>query len=302
MNKWSGTPKESWTNDPVLATTRFTNTFRILDHGSQFLLKELIYDPTATRLDVLARIVLYRFVNRPEPWIYARSRWGRYPNAMEIINGYLENLWHKYDEGSLYNNCYTVVFPRGHRGADTKLTSLMEVTKSVWEVLAELDLISTPVEDLFSSIKDVPGVGDFFTMQWLTDISYSWLTDRDNESEFVVPGPGSRRGCRIYNPDRSAEYTLNEAYEALSHDYVDNKFKSPVLQIGRTVRYLSIMDVQNCFCEFQKYMRVFKGTSTGVTYTPRDNNNSTIYFPPKYTKEVNNGPLTLIECTHPCRL
>lgn len=45
---------QPWTSDPVLAGNKFTNVFRVLDYGSQFLLKELL-DPSLPSRDILAR-------------------------------------------------------------------------------------------------------------------------------------------------------------------------------------------------------------------------------------------------------
>ncbi len=33
-----------WTDDPILATRKFTNVFRILDPGTQFVVQELLPD------------------------------------------------------------------------------------------------------------------------------------------------------------------------------------------------------------------------------------------------------------------
>lgn len=55
-----------WATDPLLNTRKFTNVFRVLDAGTQFVIRELF--PDTTYQTALMRAFLYRYTNRPEPW------------------------------------------------------------------------------------------------------------------------------------------------------------------------------------------------------------------------------------------
>src|SRR5690349_21447205 len=74
-----------WTDDPVLAAFKFTNVFRVLDAGSQFLLK-MLNEPISFSEKVF-RAFLYRYTNRPEPYVAFHMAFGRYPLRSDAENG-----------------------------------------------------------------------------------------------------------------------------------------------------------------------------------------------------------------------
>ena len=59
---------EPWTDDPVLASFRFTNTFRAADRVSQYLIRNVIYRGPGEPDEVLFRILLFKFFNKVETW------------------------------------------------------------------------------------------------------------------------------------------------------------------------------------------------------------------------------------------
>src|SRR5262245_3676283 len=59
---------EPWTRDPVLATYRFTNTYRVLDRVSQYLVRCVIYRGSPNPDEVFFRILLFKFFNRIDTW------------------------------------------------------------------------------------------------------------------------------------------------------------------------------------------------------------------------------------------
>ena len=66
-----------WSLDPILAGHKFTNVFRVLDPGSQFVLTDLF--PDVSGPDALLRVVLYRHTNHPNVWRNLADYWGGYP-------------------------------------------------------------------------------------------------------------------------------------------------------------------------------------------------------------------------------
>ena len=73
----AGAP-QPWTDDPVLATRKFTNVFRVLDPGTQFLLTDL-FEPDIDPRDTLMRAFLYRHTGRVEIWELLGVMTGQYP-------------------------------------------------------------------------------------------------------------------------------------------------------------------------------------------------------------------------------
>ena len=61
---------QPWTDDPVLATYKFTNAYRVADRVSQFLIRHVIYreDLPGTPREVFFRILLFKLFNKIETW------------------------------------------------------------------------------------------------------------------------------------------------------------------------------------------------------------------------------------------
>src|SRR5690606_9607191 len=64
-----------------LANKKFTNMFRVLDPGSQF-----VFDLKGEPIDVIARLVFYRITNLPATWYALRAAYGRYPTADDFVH------------------------------------------------------------------------------------------------------------------------------------------------------------------------------------------------------------------------
>lgn len=110
------------------------------------------------------------------------------------------------------------------------------------------------MRDAFELLKSYPLIGDFLAYQLVTDINYSELTNF-SEMEFTMPGPGAKDGIkkvftstgglsdseiiRIMADRQSFEF------ERLGIDFQD--------LWGRP---LQLIDIQNLFCEVDKYCRV----------------------------------------------
>jgi alpha-glutamyl/putrescinyl thymine pyrophosphorylase clade 1 len=62
----AGSP-QPWTDNPILASHKFTNVYRWLDPGSQFVIEEL-QDLELSPSDNLMRFFLYRHTGRVETW------------------------------------------------------------------------------------------------------------------------------------------------------------------------------------------------------------------------------------------
>jgi hypothetical protein len=101
-----------------------------------------------------------------------------------------------------------------------------------------------------------PAVGDFTAMQLLTDINYSPVMDFD-EDDIIVPGPGCIRGIQkcfglpsvSVSEAQSVIYNFVDEQEA----YFEGLGYKPVTLFGRR---LHVIDIQNLFCETDKYARV----------------------------------------------
>jgi hypothetical protein len=106
----------------------------------------------------------------------------------------------------------------------------------------------------FQLLRRYPMVGDFLAYQYITDLNYSPLLSF-SEMEFVMPGPGARSGIQKCIADRGTysdadiiRWTTDQQAEAFASRELE--FQS---LWGRP---LQLIDVQNLFCEIDKYARV----------------------------------------------
>jgi hypothetical protein len=67
-----------WTSDDVLKQYKFTNAFRACDRVSQYLLREVIYNPQASSdaEETVFRILLFKFFNRISTWEILKAKFG----------------------------------------------------------------------------------------------------------------------------------------------------------------------------------------------------------------------------------
>lgn len=235
-----GWPQDQWTDDPVLASRKFTNVFRWLDPGSQFVLTDLL--PDVDEPDALFRCALYRLTNWPDTWRWLREQLGHYP-VMTDLPVLLEALRERRDQGlQMFSGAY-MILPQPGRTGD-KLEHLVEVVDNATNIGLEFAVARTQA-DRHAALTSVYGIGDFLGLQILTDYMYRF-GDPDTEDEFVVPGPGSNRGTRLFAPGHNAESVIRWAHRAL------NKMPDCPELLGRRP---SVMDTQNLFCEYSKLVK-----------------------------------------------
>lgn len=238
-------PPESWTTDPILQTRKFTNAFRVLDYGTQFVVKELMYDDDPEAEDVILRAWLYRMTNRPEPYVWYKEQTGHYPTFQDLLYGRLRETWSVYRHQlklPMFGFAY-----KAHRrkGIDAMSSILNTADAELTENIAWLGSTRTIAERL-EIFQQVPLTGPFIAMQVATDMGYSDPLQTD-ENETVLPGPGCVRGVAQVTDTEDVVGFLHREQDALADVTID-------LGSGRH-RSLSLMDIQNTFCEFQKYVR-----------------------------------------------
>ena len=269
-----------WTLDPILASRKFTNVFRVLDPGTQFVLTDLAGgDPR----DELFRLFLYRHTGRVEAWQYLPLFLGDYPGADDsdaIVRAWEEyrgpGVWkpsnRKVFTGgkrragghgsiayarSVFTGAY-LVFPQSQERGTDKMKSIISLAERVFERdnrVIERWLEAKVPQERFRILQHEKGVGDFMAMQILTDWNYLHAGDEDT---FVVPGPGAKKGAAALAPGDDPTRVVFEARENLLQDV-----ECPTLEGCPP----SLMDVQNTLCEFSKYVR-YLGRDPGRAYEP----------------------------------
>ncbi len=251
--------KAPWTTDPVMGKYKFTNTYRVLDRVSQFLIAHII-NPDRERClsneDGLFRILLYKVFNKIETWQLLEDSIGELSWREYSFQEYDRVLSKAFQNGtSIYSAAYimasgksTFAHERKHQNHLKLLEHMMtgDVTRKV--------VSSRSMAQLYQVLSSYPLIGPFLAYQYATDINYSELTDF-SEDEFVVAGPGARDGIGKCFFDKG-RYSDEDIIRAMMENQ-DTEFERLGLDFKSLFgRPLQLIDCQNLFCEVGKYARV----------------------------------------------
>jgi hypothetical protein len=251
-----------WTNDPILQTFKFTNTYRCLDRVSQYLLKNVIYggDPPAVSdctkpRDTIFRIMFFKLFNRPETWELMCRELGAEPSLINWdVSKYDAILTAAQDRNErIFSNAYmqTAAGCNGERRHRMylKLWDKMFIEKD----LADKIIAAPSLEAVYNAIRPYRTMGNFLAMQYTIDINYSEIIDF-SETDFIIAGPGAKRGIN------KCFDTIGDKSEADVIRWVqstqDAQFAARGLEFKKIGdRPLQLIDCQSLFCEVDKYSR-----------------------------------------------
>ncbi len=252
-------------SDPILSKYKFTNTYRVLDRTSQYLVKHIVNKSEGySDSDLLFRILFFKTFNKIETWESVQSSIG-------------DISWSSFDMGkykSVFKNLVTrknkvysaaYIMPSGVScyGSKIKYENHLKLLSDIMhdDAANKINHFKT-MEDVFNYLLGFPMIGKFLAYQYCIDINYSRLTDFD-ENDFVVPGPGSIRGIRKAFGENGPK-NGTEIIKSLTICQEEESIKMGFSFPGLSGRKLKQIDIQNLFCEFDKYTREYcKETHSG---------------------------------------
>lgn len=249
-----------WTNDPILATYRFTNPYRASDRATQYLIRHVLYQGSQDPDEIFFRAFLFRMFNRIETW-------------QELVLHVGELTWNGFNSGlyervldrmvvsgkKIYSSAYIIPSPRlgSHRKHTNHLRLLsMMMRDDVPARIRSANFLSK----VFHVLHSYPSMGDFLSFQLTIDLNYSEMLNF-SENDFVVAGPGARDGIRKCFSDLGGA-NPQEVIEAVTR-LASEEFERRGLTFQTLWgRQLQLVDHQNLFCEVDKYARLAHPTQT----------------------------------------
>lgn len=277
-----------WTNDPILKTYKFCNSYRVNDRVSQYLLKNVIYNgKTYKDEDMLFRIILFKLFNKESTWELLLKEFKDITLSTFDMKEYSKVLTNAINNNiKIYNDAYISCATKAF-GYDRKHDNHLALLNKMFIIDKVQDKIlkCTNMEQAFKIIKSYPLIGNFMAYQLITDINYSDIVDW-KEDEFTIAGPGSLRGIKKCFIDKGN--LSNEDIIRYMYNHQEEEFKRLNLDF-KTIgnRKLQLIDIQNIFCELDKYCREkvpsLKSNRTKIKkkYTPKQTKIEYIY-PPKW--------------------
>lgn len=245
-----------WTDDPVLARFRFTNTYRAADRVSQYLIREVQYAPGRSKAstDLFFRTLLFKLFNRIETWEAIESAVGPVEwrtGILDKIEPVLDRLMR--DGQRIYSAAYIMPAPR-LGGVRKHANHLALIKQMMADRLADRLRQAPDLATAYEMLLRYPGLGRFLAFQYAIDLNYSEMLDF-SEAEFVVAGPGAIDGISKCFEDYT-RYRPEEIIHAMT-ERQDEEFRRLGLSFpGLHNRPLQPIDCQNLFCEISKYARV----------------------------------------------
>lgn len=280
-----------WTSDEILKQYKFTNVYRASDRVSQYLIRNVIYNPELpdNPKEVLFRIFLFKLFNKIETWELLVKNLGPLTWEEYQFDLYDKILSQAINSGqTIYSAAYIIPSIQSRFGFQRKHRNHLKLIEMVMDDDTEEKLMETKkMQQAFEIIKQFPGLGDFLAYQLLIDVNYSEILNF-SESEFVVPGPGAKGG--ISKCFESTGGLSEEEIIKLVTDRQEFEFERFGLKFRSLWgRPLQLIDCQNLFCEVDKYSRVrhpeIKGNSDRTKIKQIFKKNSgriDFWFPPKW--------------------
>ena len=258
-----------WTDDPVLRSFRFTNTYRAADRVSQYLIAEVQYGEGRSQnpAELFFRTLLFKLFNKIETWQRLERELGPlswqsadFDSISRILSGAIAR------GERIYSAAYIMPAPRyGHeRKHDNHLALLREMM--LCGLPAHVERASS-LSEVYDLIKPYPGLGPFLAFQYSIDLNYSAMLSF-SESDFVVAGPGALDG--ISKCFSNTEDFRPEDIIYCMADMQEGEFRRLGLDFkGLFGRPLMPIDCQNLFCEISKYARVAHPEVAGIANRTR---------------------------------
>jgi hypothetical protein len=254
-----------WTEDPILAQYKFTNAYRASDRVSQYLIRNVIESPCDDPADFIFRVLLFKLFNKIETWELLRAEVGEPSWRRYKYRDYSNVLGRAFGAGTrIYSAAYIMASGTQIYGVSRKheghLLLLEQMLKS--KLPGRLAACKT-MKDAFECLRSYPLIGDFLAYQLVTDINYGTLTNF-SEMEFTMPGPGARDGIRKCFSDLGG-LSESEIVRVMA-DRQEVEFERLGLRFKDLWgRRLQLIDIQNLFCEVDKYSRIKHPELSGVS-------------------------------------
>lgn len=249
--------RDHLTDDPILQVYKFTNVYRACDRVSQYLIRNVIYkdiDRYAPE-DVLLRILVFKVFNKIETWDFICGLTDITMNSFNVEK-LSKILSQRQKDYPIFSNAYMMA--GSHLDYPT-----IKTKHQLWLQIIEDEFIKKKgaakilkvrtMEAVYQLLREYPLIGDFLAYQYTIDLNYSPYLSFDEDS-FVKAGVGAVRGIKKCflsygnNYEDAIIYTHNH-FEELQAKYGFSDFR-PL-----PGRDLKLIDLQNCFCETDKYLR-----------------------------------------------
>jgi len=263
-----------WTSDPMLQSYRFCNIYREIDTVSEWIIKNVI-KPYEKNDNLWFMLAASRLINWPDTLaeMMKENAWATdLYSAAKLYRVLSERAERK---EKVVTGAYIVnsVFPKGAKVPDTRKVYYIPYfgLQGLWVKRKELQAAAkTSMEAFVKEMTKCHGWGAFMAYQVAVDLSYSkkWLGNAPDIHTYTSPGPGTTRGmARLIGGSKKAEHrgaklnkymiNLRSKMNERAKELVNPKWWTGDCKTG--FEELSMSNVSNSLCEYDKYTRLISG-------------------------------------------
>lgn len=276
-----------WTKDKVISQYRFTNIRREHDKQTQYLIKYISTNERLTLEEKILNTFLFRAWNN---WSTMYSFGGPWtaemiydPALKECTREIYRRILKKDPERKWWSSAYNQGgtkqswrYPH-EIGKDKEFDIPLRVFH-IGPWLKEGNIVgrlldAVDQQEAFNVIKSVRGFADFLAYQVFVDLTYI-KTFPFSENEFVVAGPGCKKGLEYVfddfdglNYEEALFYLRDRIDDYFINHLANTDYSGPIWcpeklfrDLPRYDRKMNVMSLENCFCELSKYIRTIEGT------------------------------------------
>lgn len=233
-----------WTKDPILQKYKFCNVYREFDTETKWIAENW---RTLDHPDLWFAMVIARLINnhhmlkmiKPLPW------------NRDLFLAAVENQ--RAAGKRVFSGAY-IVSTNGE-AMDKPLYLAENVLQPMWEQRAKLrPRPGDTCESIYTRLRSFRGMGSFMAGQVIADTKFTIQPRPKDFWTFAVSGPGSRRGLnRVLGRSFDSPWIESLWYDKLLELALE--IEKPLTELPT----LSLQDLQNCLCEFDKYERTRLG-------------------------------------------
>lgn len=264
-----------WTEDDIFQSYRFTNVRREDDKQTRWVINNIAGNDELTYENKLLNCIMFRLYN----WYNTAELLGipiKFSDSPLDPEDYRETLSDAVSSGErIFTGVFNVSgLKKGLRKYCPKNTP-MEMRPLYFmaqlqkdNLVRKLKLCGTPIM-VCSLLARYCGIGWFLAYQIFVDMTYIEEFPF-SENEFTLAGPGCIKGIDFLFDDMDfmsyedcVFWLRNYLNELPENDPVNprNLFKG----LPNYDQTWNVMCVENCLCEFSKYVRIFDGTGKART-------------------------------------
>jgi hypothetical protein len=252
--KEAGKPRP-WSYDEVFQNTYFCNVRREDDKVTKWIRN--FYSPMVGNEMFEYNIILSRFLNYPATLNMIGYQFDHKPQELQDR---LEELAAK---GKIWGSAYIITTHGIKMGKIEYLCkNVLEGVREKYDyiILHGTRGINPTLKAAHKELMRMEGLGSFLAAQVVADLKNTEdhpLQLAEDWWDFVAPGPGSIRGASWFRYDEPGKVSYSQFPAVFKEirEFVDIHWNET--NMGHVI---CNQDLQNCLCEYDKFMRVRSGT------------------------------------------